>query len=148
MTIDRSHIGHVFPPRIVEVEAGQLRLFAKATGETNPIYFDLSAAIEAGHPALPAPPTFLFSLDLLSDVLPTTLGLLGVDVGKILHGEQHFEQGAQIYAGDRLTLTTHITDIYDKKGGALELFAQQTNGINQHGQAIGVSRSVTVVRQG
>ncbi len=148
MTIDRSHIGHSFPTRTVDVEAGQLRLFAKATGETNPIYFELEAAQAAGHPALPAPPTFLFSLDLLSDVLPTTLGLLGVDVGKILHGEQHFEHGAQIYAGDLLTLTTRITDIYDKKGGALELFAQETSGTNQHGQAIGVSRSVTVVRQG
>ena len=55
--IDRKHIGVVSEPRTIDVEKGQLRFFAKATGETNPIYFDEAAAQAAGHPAIPAPPT-------------------------------------------------------------------------------------------
>ena len=40
MPIDQKHVGVVSEPRIVEVEKGQLRFFAKAIGETNPEYFD------------------------------------------------------------------------------------------------------------
>ena len=34
----------------------RLKFFAKAIGETNPIYTDEAAALEAGYRALPAPP--------------------------------------------------------------------------------------------
>jgi len=61
--IDRQFIGKALPAFRTVAEAGQLRFFAKATGETNPVYFDESAAHDAGHPSLPLPPTFLFSLE-------------------------------------------------------------------------------------
>ena len=41
---DASKIGTKFEPVIVPVEAGQLKFFAKATGETNPVYTDEAAA--------------------------------------------------------------------------------------------------------
>jgi acyl dehydratase len=144
--LDRSCIGHVFPDRTVEVEAGQLRFFAKAMGETDPIYFDADAARAAGHPALPAPPTFLFSLDLQSNENADALALLNIDIGTVLHGEQQFEHRAQIHAGDRITLSSRIVDLYDKKGGALEFLVQETTAVNQHGVPVGSSRSVTVIR--
>jgi acyl dehydratase len=144
--LDRTHIGHIFPERFVDVEAGQLRFFAKATGETNPVYYDADAARAAGHPDLPAPPTFLFSLDLQSNANASTLTLLDVDIGTILHGEQHFEHRALIHAGDRIKLTTRLVDLYDKKGGALEFIVQETVGENQRGDPVGLHRSVTVVR--
>ena len=37
--IDRSFIGLELPPIVTEVERGRLRSFAKAIGETNPMYF-------------------------------------------------------------------------------------------------------------
>lgn len=144
--LDRSFIGHKLTERLVDVEAGQLRFFATATGETDPVYSNIEAAKAAGHPALPAPPTFLFSLGMLSSGKIEALDVLGVDVGTILHGEQHFEHSAQIYAGDRLKLSTTILDIYDKKGGALEFFVQETVAENQHGNRVGASRIVIVVR--
>ncbi|MGH9725342.1 MAG: FAS1-like dehydratase domain-containing protein, partial [Candidatus Acidiferrales bacterium] len=36
--IDRKHIGKTRPPHTVDVEKGRLNFFAKAIGETNPIY--------------------------------------------------------------------------------------------------------------
>ncbi len=146
--LDRSFIGHVLPERFVDDEARQLRFFAKAIGETDLIYSNVEAAKAAGHPALPAPPTFLFSLNLFSNDKMEALELLNIDIGTILHGEQRFEHTAQIYAGDRLKLRSTILDIYEKKGGALEFFVQETIGENQHGQRVGASRSVTVVRNG
>ncbi|MGR3780209.1 MAG: FAS1-like dehydratase domain-containing protein, partial [Albimonas sp.] len=62
--IDRKYIGREMAPLTVDVERGQLLFFAKATGQTDPIYIDEAAARAAGYRALPAPPTFLFSLDL------------------------------------------------------------------------------------
>ena len=61
--IDRSHIGRLLPSHTAAVEAGRLRLFAKATGEDRPEYLDHAAALAAGFSGLPAPPTFLFALE-------------------------------------------------------------------------------------
>jgi acyl dehydratase len=150
--IDRKHIGQVSEPRVIEVEKGQLRFFAKATNETNPIYFDESAAKAAGHPTLPAPPTFLFSLALgapakRGNILDAESGM-GVDMRRILHGEQHFDYRRQIYAGDRVTLITRTSDIYEKKGGALEFIVQETEATDDSGEVLATMRVVTVVRNG
>lgn len=152
MAIDRKHIGEVSEPRVIDVEKGQLRFFAKATNETNPIYFDEEAAKAAGHPALPAPPTFVFSLALgapaiCGNILDAENGM-GVDMRRILHGEQRFEYHRPIYAGDRVTLITTTSEIYDKKGGALEFIAQDTTATNDAGELLVTMRVVTVVRNG
>jgi acyl dehydratase len=146
--LDKTRIGHEFAPRFADVEKGQLKFFAEATGETNPIYFDEEAARVAGHPGLPAPPTFLFSLELLAPDPRGALGLLDVDIGKILHGEQRFTHYQQIYAGDRIELSTRISDIFAKKGGALEFIVQDTTAKNQHGDTVCVGHTVIVVRNG
>jgi acyl dehydratase len=143
--LDRGFIGYEFAPRFADVEKGQLQFFAKATGETNPIYFDEGAARAAGHRNLPAPPTFLYSLELLAPDPKGTFALLGIDIGKVLHGEQQFTYVRQIYAGDRIKLSTRISNIYDKKKGALEFVVQDTVAVNQHGLTVGTGRTVTVV---
>src|SRR3546814_16675105 len=61
--IDRErHIGIVSEPRVVDVEAGFLKFFAKATGATDPGHFDDAAARTAGNPSIPVPPPFFFAL--------------------------------------------------------------------------------------
>ena len=42
--IDRQYIGHTMPAFEVLVEKGRLRFFAKATGQTDPVYTDEAAA--------------------------------------------------------------------------------------------------------
>jgi acyl dehydratase len=147
--VDPKHVGLELPECFVDVEAGQLRFFAKATGETDPVYFDLEAARAAGHRALPAPPTFQFSLELMgSETTTRAIDVLGVDIGRVLHGEQRFSYTGQIYAGDTIRLSRKIVDIYAKKGGALEFIVQDTVAHNQDGVEVGTSRTVTVVRNG
>lgn len=53
-----------FEPGVVTVERGRLALFARVTGQTDPVYTDVAAARAAGHPDLPVPPTFIFGLEL------------------------------------------------------------------------------------
>ncbi|KQP22442.1 MaoC family dehydratase N-terminal domain-containing protein [Pseudorhodoferax sp. Leaf267] len=146
--IDRSYIGHQLPAFDVPVEAGRLRFFAKATGQTDPLYTDEAAARAAGHPGLLAPPTFLFCLEMESPDPAAIRNLLNMDYRRLLHGEQQFTYHAPVHAGDTLRFTQRIEDIYDKKGGALEFVVRRTHVQNQHGTPVAELRCVSVLRNG
>jgi acyl dehydratase len=146
--IDKRHIGHVLPRYTVDVEKGRLRFFAKAIGQTDPVYSDEAAARDAGHPGLPVPPTFLFCLEMDAPNPSAVRELLGIDIGKVLHGEQNFTYHAMAYAGDQLSFEQRIADIYDKKNGALEFVVRETRVVNQHDVLVAELRVVTVVRNG
>jgi acyl dehydratase len=124
--IDRSQIGLAMTPFTVTAEPGRLRFFARAIGEENPIFFDEAAARAAGHPGLPLPPTFLFSLELDG---PEPFGLmerLNIDMGRMLHGEQSFRYHRPAHAGEPLTFAARVADIFDKKNGALTCMVRET----------------------
>lgn len=144
--IDRQYIGHAMPPYSVRVEPGRLRFFAKATGQDDPVYSDEAAARAAGHPALPVPPTFLFCLEMESPDPAAIRNLLGMDYRRLLHGEQQFTYHGMAYAGDMLTFSQQIEDIYDKKNGALEFVVRKTRVTNQHQALVAELRCVTVLR--
>ena len=118
--IDRSQIGRTWPHWEVEIEKGRLRLFAKAIGETRPIYTDEAAAQASGYRSIIAPPTFAFCL--LADNPSHThyLDDVGVPIRDVLHGEQEYTFHGIVCAGDRVRVTRKVADIYEKKGGALE----------------------------
>jgi len=141
--IDKKHIGMKLPVYKATAEAGQLRFFAKSIGETNPIYIDESAARDAGHPGLPLPPTFLFSLEFQ---IPSNAWReeLGIITSRILHGEESFKYHRMAYAGDTLQFETRIADIYDKKNGALSFVVRESRVTNQRGEHIADLRSVLV----
>jgi acyl dehydratase len=146
--IDARFIGWRAEPARVGVEKGQLRLFAKATGEPNPIYFDEDAAHAAGHPSLPAPPTFAFCLKQLAGQPYSYLREMNVDVACLLHGEQAFEYFEPIHAGDVIMLTTEIIAIETKKDGALDIVTARTEAVNQRGQVCVRQETTLVVRNG
>ena len=144
--IDKKFIGHVMPRFSAVVEAGRLRFFAKATGQTDPVYSDEAAARAAGHPGLPVPPTFLFCLEMESPDPAAIRDLLGMDYRTLLHGEQGFTYHRMAYAGDTLSFEQRIDDIYDKKGGALEFVVRGTRVRNQRNELVAELRAVTVIR--
>ncbi|MFI1826050.1 MaoC family dehydratase N-terminal domain-containing protein [Streptomyces sp. NPDC020412] len=145
MPLDRSLIGTTSPELVVDVERGRLRFFAKATGQTDPVYRDLDAARAAGHRDLPVPPTFLFCLGMDVPNPFEHLEKLGIDPVTVLHGEQGFEYLAPVYAGDTLTYSTRISDIYEKKGGALE-FLVRTTEVTRDGEPVARLTASAVIR--
>jgi len=116
MQLDKKLIGHKFNAFTTTVEAGKIRLFCKAIGEDDPIYVDEEAAKKAGYRAIPAPPTYLTAVTNDDPDKGGLLRLLNVDIGLILHGEQHYEYLAPVHAGDKITCQQKVTDMYDKKG--------------------------------
>jgi len=143
--IDKSFIGKALPSFYASAEPGQLALFAKATGETHPVYTQEAAARDAGYPGLPLPPTFLFSLELTQPAV-SWREEIGIVPSRILHGEQSFVYHRPAHAGERLLFEPRVSDIYDKKGGALTFIVKDTRVTNARGEPVADLRSVIVHR--
>ena len=129
--LNKADIGKKFPPVTSDVEKGRLRFFAKATGETNPIYTDEAAAKAAGYASLPLPPSLFFSLKMDVPAPFENYESVGATLQKMLHGNQQFKYHKDVVVGDSLPFESHIADIYDKKGGALEFLVEETKVTNQ-----------------
>ncbi|MFE6755706.1 MaoC family dehydratase N-terminal domain-containing protein [Streptomyces sp. NPDC057684] len=147
VAIDRAHVGRTVGTQTLFVSRSRLRLFAKATGQSDPVYTDLDAARAAGHPDLPVPPTFFTAVRLESPDPFAWLTGLGVDLNTVLHGEQEFIYHRMAHAGDTLTATERITDLYDKRGGALEFLVSTTRITDQNRTLITEAVSTTVIRE-
>ena len=146
--IDRKFIGFRTELFTTEVEKGRLRMFAKAIGETDPIYLDEAAAQAAGFRSLAVPPTFLFCLEMERPDAYDWFAQLKLPLEKALHGEQVFTYHATACAGDLLTFESEITDIYDKKNGALEFLVQKNTVTSQLGARIVDFDRTIVIRHG
>jgi acyl dehydratase len=146
MALDPAFIGTQLPATILTVDAGRLRFFAKAIGETNPVYIDVDAAKAAGHADLPVPPTFLFSIELENPDQFRWVVDQGIDPRFVLHGEQSFAYHSIAHAGDTLTAAPRIIDAYSKKGGALEFIIKRTAVTRADGSAVADLETVIVVR--
>ena len=144
--IDKQFIGHQLPPSVLMVDRTRLQFFAKAIGETDPVYTDLATAQAAGYPDLPAPPTFLFAAELDSGANMELLAKLDIPLSKLLHGEQSFRYHQPVCAGDTVTVHSSISDIYDKKGGKLEFVVKNSRVTNQRGELVAELGTVLVVR--
>lgn len=144
--IDRQWIGHRLPDSVLPIERSRLQFFAKAIGETDPVYTDPDAARAAGYPDLPAPPTFLFAAELDSGATFRLLEQLDIPIAKLLHGEQGFVYHRPACVGDTVTVASTIDDIYAKKNGALEFVVKTSRATNQRGEPVAELRAVIVCR--
>lgn len=144
--IDRQWIGHELPVSVLPIERSRLQFFAKAIGETDPVYTDAAAARDAGYADLPAPPTFLFAAELDSGASESLIAALQIPLSKLLHGEQSFSFHKPACAGDTVTVRSTISDIYDKKNGALEFVVKTSRATNQRNELVAELRSVIVCR--
>ncbi len=146
--IDPKWIGHTLALSTLHIDRARLRFFAKAIGETDPVYTDVAAARAAGYPDLPAPPTFVFAAELDSGASDQLLQTLEIPLAKLLHGEQGFTWHQPLCAGDTATVRSTVTEIYAKKHGALEFVVKQSTVDNQRGERVAELRSVLVCRHG
>ena len=146
MAIDPAVIGTECRATTLAVDSGRLRFFAKAIGETDPVYLDEGAAFAAGHPGLPVPPTFLMAIELEQADPFAWLTDLGVDLRRVLHGEQAFTYHSVAHAGDVLTSTPRIRDVYTKKGGALDFIVKESSITRADGSLVAECTGVIVVQ--
>lgn len=143
--LDKQAIGRIVSRHRVDVEKGKLHFFAKAIGETSPVYA-IDSAQASGGAAMPVPPTYLFCLEMETADPYAWFASVGLELPKVLHGEQSFRYWQPCHAGDVLEFETRIDDVYERKDGALEFLVKSTRVTNQHGQHVADLRSIIVQR--
>lgn len=117
MALDQSYIGREYPPRSsYEVSRAKIAEFAEAIGDTNPLSRDPEAARAAGYPDVIAPPTFLTIMNIGAIDAIISDPELGLDYSRMVHGDQSFNFRRPVHAGDRLSVTTHVEDIFVRMG--------------------------------
>lgn len=140
----RAVIGQV-TEHTYEVGIKDIRRYAQAIGDPDPIYTG-SGQGDGGSPsALVAPPLFCHALafedvpaeQLRADGLPTELDV-PLPTARAIGGGSKFDVGAPVRAGDVITVRKTITDIYKKTGrsGDLVFVVLDATYTNQNGELV------------
>jgi acyl dehydratase len=146
----KAMIGRVLSTGSATVQAEHLTAFARALGDEQPLYVDPQAARSGPFGALVAPPTYpiAFMTQALAGGADVFLEL-GLDFMTLVHGEQEFEYTRPIKAGETLTLTGRIADVYEKRGsnGILDFAVLETEAVDAAGQPVFFSRNTLISRR-
>ena len=145
MPLNQALVGKEYPAVRYEVGREKLREFAESVGETNPIYHDEDAARAAGHPDIPAVPTFPIVLTRRVGQKVYEDPELGLDYSRVVHGEQEFTYHRPIFAGDRLLAAGRVAAVQAR--GRHELLAVETRVTTEDGQPV-CSAVVTLIARG
>lgn len=131
---DRSLYGEEHLAGPFEITRESIQEFARSVGDTNPVFLDEAAAIAAGFPGLIAPPTFCTLL-----VQRVRLPDIKLQFGTVgMHAGQRVQPKASIVAGDQLTASSHLKDVYAKTGrsGTMVFIVWETTFRNQNGEVV------------
>jgi acyl dehydratase len=147
-TINRDVLGKEYPPFVVTIERGKIKDFAEALGDLNPFYVDDAVGKASPWGDVIAPPTFATSFRVHGSETNALVADLGVDLSRLLHGEQEFEIFRQLRPGETLLCRTRVVDIYEKTGrsGPLAFVIRETTVTDRTDEIVLKMRNVTVVR--
>tara|TARA_B100000902_G_scaffold227797_1_gene216249 strand:+ start:1042 stop:1485 length:444 start_codon:yes stop_codon:yes gene_type:complete len=144
--LDKKFIGKKYSPIQFNVEKQRLKFFSKATGQSDPIYFDEAIAKEKGFPSIVAPPTFLTTIGYEKENPYDYLEDLGISIARILSAGQKYYYFNLIFGGDIIFMESEIQDIYVKKAGKLQFIEFLSIYTNQSDLSIARSVSTLVFR--
>jgi acyl dehydratase len=139
----RANIGKESPPQTLEVEKTGIRMFARAVGHTDQIYFDEEYAKSKGHRSLVAPPAY-FGTAIYNPARGGGAGGANLTLpnGRVLRGldgGREFDYtGVEICAGDTLTAVSKTVDITEREGrlGSMLITRRETTYTNQNGEVV------------
>jgi acyl dehydratase len=126
MALNESFVGRVYPPTApYEVSRVKIREFAIAVGDLNPAYLDPDAAKALGHPDVIAPPTFPGVITIPACDQAALDPELGLDYGRVVHGDQRFVYERPLRAGDRIVCVVRVESIKSAAGNDMISFAAE-----------------------
>ena len=144
MPVQTKAVGKEYAPFDYEVGREKIREYANAVGETDAIYRDRDAARGAGFRDVVAPPMFAVVYSAGS-VGPAVLDPdVGLDLMRMVHGGQEFAWSEPVCAGDTITTTTTVRDIYEKDGKGFYVFESVSR--NQEGEEVVRGTWTNIVR--
>jgi len=147
---NKALIGREFPAVTAAIDGESVKAFARALGETDPLYLDDAAARSGPFGAIVAPPTYpiAFMAQAMAGAA-SSFDELGLNFMTLVHGEQEFEYERPVTAGETLTLTARIQDVYEKVGrsGTLDILVLETEATDPSGARVFASRQTLVSRR-
>jgi len=139
-------IGKQSEPVTMRVEFGKIREFARAIKDDNAIYFDEEVGRREAGGVMP-PPTFSMTQAFWDSSEGSLMRKLNFDLRRVLHGGQEFEYVKPIYAGDVLTATARIAEVFKKpgkRGGEMTFAVLETEYKNQKAEVVLYARSTVI----
>jgi acyl dehydratase len=131
----RDLLAYEFPPTVLEVERGNIRRWAEAVGDTNPLWNDDEYARKSRYGKIVAPPTFLIDRGItpIADRIIATEG-----PPRFLNGGTEIEYFKPIEVGDTITTTQTLADIKEKTGsnGRMLILLCEIHYKNQKGELV------------
>jgi acyl dehydratase len=148
ITVNKDVKGKEYPPFTVTVERGKIKEFARAIGDLSPFYLDDAVGRASEWGDIVAPPTFPITFRDENADTGVMLRDLGVDISRILHGEQEFEHFKPIRPGETYLCRSRVSDIYEKSGrsGAMAFVVREMTVTDGDNEIVCLVRSITVVR--
>jgi acyl dehydratase len=150
----RAVIGVESDPWTLEVDKTAVRMFARAVGYTDPVFYDEEFAKSKGYRSLAAPPHYLGTPvfnPATSD--PTFGGPRGGGPGgrvrhnlkRVLNGGTEIEYLDTICAGDVLTASSKVADLSERQGsiGTMLITTTQTT-YRCSGKPVAISRGTII----
>jgi acyl dehydratase len=126
------------------ITADDIRVFAEAVDDLNPLYLDPEAARQAGYPNVIAPPTYCMHLrgNKVVPEIPLAPGLASLYAG------QEFEFHDELYADRTYTVTARLADVYEKTGrsGPLGVIVREMLVKDESGSTVMILRERQMVR--
>jgi acyl dehydratase len=144
MAVNTDSIGKTYPPVVYAVGREKVREYARAVGETNPLYLEVEAARAAGYPDVVAPPMFAVVYSAPA-VGPAVLDPeVGINLALMVHGSQEFVWGPLVVAGDEITTRASVKDIQERDGRGFFVF--ESGSENQKGETVCIGTWTNIVR--
>jgi acyl dehydratase len=144
MAVNTDTIGKTYAPTYYAVGREKVREYARAVGETNPLYLDVEAARAAGHDDVVAPPMFAVVYTFPS-VMPVFFDSeLGIDFSRLVHGGQEFAWGPLVVAGDEIATEVEVVDVSER--GGMGFFVFESRSDNQNGERVCTGTWTCIVR--
>src|SRR5437868_778717 len=137
-------VGKTYAPVTYAVGREKVREYARAIGETNPLYLDVEAAREAGYADVVAPPMFavVYSSPAISPAMVDPE--LGIDFARVVHGGQELSWGPLVIAGDEISTSATVKDLSQRGGMSFYVFEAASD--NQRGERVCTGTWTIIVR--
>ncbi|MEX2159913.1 MAG: MaoC family dehydratase N-terminal domain-containing protein [Dehalococcoidia bacterium] len=145
----RAAIGKEGEPSTLEVDKTGCRMFARAVGHTDPIFYDEAYAKKQGYRSVVAPPGFLGTRAFT----PAAGGAQGrpgmgfsIPYKRVLNGGTETEYYDTVCAGDVLTARNKVTGFNERSGsmGPMLITSRETTYTNQDGKVVAVERGTVI----
>ncbi len=144
----RAEIGVESEPVTFEVDKTACRMFARAVGYTDPIYFDEQYAKSKGYRGIPAPVGFLGHVVYNPNEPQRLGGYFRTDTPfkRILNGGTDIEYFDTVCAGDVLTATSKLADLSEREGrlGPMLVTVTESTYRNQDGKVVARARGTGI----